>query len=61
MFEVQVDEDDRDFRRSKRHETEGDGDHTKRPIAPISSGRGDSTLAGKKRKNEDSGAKCVTA
>ena len=49
----QVDDDDRDFRRSKRHEL--DGDHFKRSTAPISTTRGDSNFAGKKRRTEDSG------
>ena len=51
----QVDDDDRDFRRSKRHELEGNGDHSKRSTALISTSRGDSIFAGKKRRTEDSG------
>lgn len=51
----QVDDDDRDFRRSKRHEFEGNGDHSKRSTAPVSTNRGDSIFAGKKRRTEESG------
>lgn len=51
----QVDDDDRDFRRSKRHELEGNGDLLKQPTAPISASRGDSAFSGKKRRNEDGG------
>ncbi len=51
----QVDDDDRDFRRSKRHEPEAGGEQPKRPTAPITVGRGDSNFAGKKRRNEDGG------
>ena len=51
----QVDDDDRDFRRSKRHESEAGGEQPKRPTAPITVGRGDSNFAGKKRRNEDGG------
>lgn len=51
----QVDDDDRDFRRSKRHDSDGSGEEPKRPTAPITVGRGDSGFAGKKRRNEDGG------
>ena len=55
----QVDDDDRDFRRSKRHESEGSGEEPKRPTAPITVGRGDSGFAGKKRRNEDGGTRYI--
>lgn len=55
MVVPQVDDDDRDFRRSKRHESEDGGEQPKRPTAPISVSRGDSNFAGKKRRNEDGG------
>ena len=57
MVGPQVDDDDRDFRRSKRHESEGSGDQPKRPTAPISINKGDGSIAGKKRRNEDSGTR----
>ena len=55
MVGLQVDDDDRDFRRSKRHDSEYGGEQPRRPTAPITVGRGDSNFAGKKRRNEDGG------
>ena len=53
----QVDDDDRDFRRSKRHGSDGDGDQSQRPTASLSSNRGDNAFAGKKRRNDDTGTR----
>lgn len=53
-----MDDDDRDFRRSKKHDDEGIVEQqSKRPTAPISVSKGDGSFAGRKRKNEDSGTR----